>query len=484
MTATLTTITEAYIDSLAPNAGAIKNGRDLVKKNSFAELYRSADGTLLYGNCKGSGKEPYRCSADYQKPENPVFRCTCPSRQFPCKHNLALLYAFAAGKPFAEGDIPDDVAEKRGKAEQREAKKEADAAQADGPAPKRKTNKAALAKKLAAQLEGVELLEKLVGQTVQTGLASLDAKALKVMEEQAKQLGNYYVPGLQAAFRELVLLLRREGDRERAYTEAMDRLTTLHALIRKSREHLEARRENPELPMELASSLEERIGHAWQLGELREGGLVRTDAELLQLAFRSYADEARGEHVDEGWWIGLDTGELYATRLYRPFRAAKHMREDDSCYAVVQSKELYVYPGEGVPRARWEEATMRGTTAEDRTAVLAHARTSFADVLKDVKNQLKQPLAGKHPVALVRYARLGRTGDGRYALEDGEGRSLALGDIAELAHPVGPMLEQLRDEWRHGQAMLVMFEHNLDDHRLTAQPLSLMTPHETVRFIY
>ncbi|PYI50320.1 SWIM zinc finger family protein [Paenibacillus flagellatus] len=487
----MTAITEAYVDSLALNAAAAKNGRDLAKKNSFPALRRSEDGTLLFGECKGSGKEPYRCSVDFAKPEAPVYRCSCPSRQFPCKHNLGLLYAYAAGQPFETADVPADIAEKRSKAEQREEKKK-EAAQAaatggeDGaasPAPKRRTNKSALVKKLAAQLEGIDLLDKLVRQTVQAGLASLDAKALKVMEDQAKQLGNYYVPGLQAAFRELLLALRQTDDRERLYTEAMDRLTVLHTLVKKSRDYIAARRDDPDLPPDTESPLEEWIGHAWQLAELREHGLVRTDAELLQLAFRSYADEARGEYVDEGFWVRLDSGELYATRHYRPFRAAKYIKEEDSCYAVVRAKEVFVYPGGRTPRIRFEEMTMREAAPADLAAVKAHAVRSFAEAIKSVKNELKQPLSDKRPIALLRYARLGTVGD-RYAIEDGEGKRIALGNIRALSHPVTQLLPLLEKSAAEDQAMLVMFEHDLQDGRLTAQPLAIVTDTESIRFVY
>lgn len=51
-------ITETYVDSLAPHAGAMKNGRELVKKTSFSMLCETEDGTgniltvssLLIGN--------------------------------------------------------------------------------------------------------------------------------------------------------------------------------------------------------------------------------------------------------------------------------------------------------------------------------------------------------------------------------------------------------------------------------------------------
>jgi hypothetical protein len=61
------TIDEACVDSAAPNPEAIKNGRGLVLKNKFTALHTSEDGTILFGECQGSGKEPYRCSCDFAR---------------------------------------------------------------------------------------------------------------------------------------------------------------------------------------------------------------------------------------------------------------------------------------------------------------------------------------------------------------------------------------------------------------------------------
>src|SRR5262245_39837717 len=104
-------IDEAFADSQAPNASAIKNARGVVIKKKLVGLFRSEDGTLLFGDCKGSGAENYRPSADFSDPARPVYRCTCPSHQFPCKHSLALLYAYAQGAKFVEKDVPPDITE-------------------------------------------------------------------------------------------------------------------------------------------------------------------------------------------------------------------------------------------------------------------------------------------------------------------------------------------------------------------------------------
>lgn len=476
-------ITETYVDSLALNSAAIKNGRDLVKKNSFPKLCLSDDRTLVFGECKGSGKEPYRCSADYIKPESPVFRCSCPSRQFPCKHILGLLYAYAAGAPFQTEDVPEEIADKREKVQKREDKKQESLAEGQTePAAKRKTNKSALVKKIAAQLDGLQLLNKLVRDIVQTGLAGVDAKALRTLEEQAKQLGNYYLPGAQASFRELLQLLGQGNQREQDYTEAMDRMTYLHMLAKKSTEYLTARKENPDLPMATDSAIEELLGHAWQLAELKEAGLVLADAELLQLGFHSYTDEVRGEYVDEGWWIHLQTGAIYSSRYYRPFRAAKHIKEEDSTAAVVQAKECFVYPGDANPRIRWESVSFREPQRGDWDIARSHSHRSYAEAVKMVKNQIKNPLSDKHPVVLLHASRLFRAGD-TYAIADEAGKTIALSDLEHIGHPGTQLLPLLKDEHREGQAVLVMFGHDLDTGRLHAQPLGIVTDNGLVRLI-
>ncbi|MFB9276018.1 SWIM zinc finger family protein [Cohnella cellulosilytica] len=477
-------LTESYVDSLALNAAAIKNGKELARKNSFQQLGRAEDGTLLFGECKGSGKEPYRCSADFVNPESPVFRCSCPSRQFPCKHLLGLMYAYVSGSPFAVAEVPQDIADKREKAEKREKKKR-EAANVEGTAPaKRKTNKSALVKKTAAQLEGLEIAEKLLRSLVQSGLGSADKKTIKLLSEQCKQLGNYYIPGIQIAFRGLLSELDGGGERETMYTRAASRMTLLHSLLKKSREHLTARLENPDLPLDVDSPLEEKIGHAWQIAELRERGLALGDTRLLQLAFRSFEDPARGEYVDEGYWIELATGRIRVTRTYRPFRAAKHIREEDSVFDVVHTGELLVYPGELNARVRWETQTFERPDAPAYDSALSAAMRSFPEAIKQVKNQIKNPLSDKHPVLLLAFKEIAVDGEGRYALVDEQENKLPLADIAYLEQPTTHLLPLLHRRDVKGQALLAMFGHDAESGRLSAQPLSVVTDRAVVRLLY
>jgi hypothetical protein len=475
-------LTEAYVDSLALNSSAIKNGKDLVKKNSFPKLCQSEDGTIIFGECKGSGKDPYQCSVDVIKEGNPVFRCTCPSRQFPCKHNLGLMYAFTSGKTFTIAPIPQDIADKREKAEKREEKQK-EATASDAPAPKRKPNKSALIKKITAQLEGISIAEKLILQLVTSGLGSLDKKALQTAEEQAKQLGNYFIPGIQSALREFILLFRSELARENVYPVSIEQLTTLHTLLKKSKEYLSSRLENPDLPIDTATTLEEWIGHAWQIAELRELSRVRNDIELLQLSFRSYSDPARGEFIDEGYWAELPSGQIHITRTYRPFRAAKYIREEDSVFQVVHAKELAVYPGELNTRVRFEEATYREADPQDYQNILQAASKSYPDVIKQVKNLIKNPLSDKHPVVLLHYAEIKQT-ETCYILLDEQGKQLPLANIPYLQESTTSLISMLAKDHLANQVMLVMFEHNWANNRLEAQPLSIIAANEVIRLLY
>lgn len=477
-------ITEAYVDSLAPNAGAIKNGRDLVKKNSFPLLNESPDGTLLFGECKGSGKDPYRCSVDFVNEASPVFRCSCPSRQFPCKHALGLLYARALGNPFTAAAVPPDIADKRDKAEKREEKKkDAAASEGEAPAAKRKVNKSALVKKIASQLEGLRLLEKLVQQVVQSGLGSVDKKTVRMIEDQAKQLGNHYIPGVQAKLREFVHTMQAEGEREAIYSRAMEQLLFLHSLAKKGVSYLTKRMEDPELPMETDSSLEEQLGHAWQLAELREYGRVQPNVELLQLSFLSYADAARGEFVDAGWWADLGDGTIRSTRHLRPFRAARALKEEDTVRAVVRTEELFVYPGEAGARVRWESSTQRDAHEGDFSKVKATAASSYTDVVKQVKNIIKNPLADKSPVMLVAYRSIDETAEG-LCLRDAQGKLLPITDLASNGRKTSSLIALLGEKEMRDQAALVMFSHRLNDNRLSAQLMSIVTDSRIIRLLY
>ncbi|QEH36067.1 hypothetical protein OJF2_46250 [Aquisphaera giovannonii] len=475
-------ITEDFIEAAAPNAEAARNGRGLVLKKKYLSLNRSEDETLWFGKCQGSGKTPYLCSADFAVPEKPVYRCTCPSRQFPCKHSLGLLYAIADGKPFTTAEVPEEISSKREKVAARVEKKKAEAEKPVA------VNKAALAKKIKAQLDGIDLLEKLTLDVVRLGVGNVNAKTARELEEQARQLGNAYLPGAQAALHGFTKLFREAGGEERTgpgreavYGEALDQLCRLHALIRKGRAYLQSRLEDPELAPEADTGIAAWLGHAWQLRELKDAGLVEPDVELVQLAFHSYDDVARKEYVDAGAWMNLKSGRIVLTQTFRPYQAARHIKGEDSFAQVAQVKELCVYPGDMNPRVRWDGMLARPIEARDLATVRGHGRAEFAAAVKDVKSVLKNPLADKYPIVALSFRRIGAIGRAM-VVEDRTGDRLVLTDAGLPEEPRSThLLSLVPPEALEDQTLIVRFRHDLDARRLEVKPLSIVTESDVIR---
>ena len=77
-------ITQEYILSISPDASSTKNANKIFSKTTW-EVKRSE--RAVWSEIYGSGKKPYLVQIDTQEI---AFKCSCPSRKFPCKHGLAL----------------------------------------------------------------------------------------------------------------------------------------------------------------------------------------------------------------------------------------------------------------------------------------------------------------------------------------------------------------------------------------------------------
>lgn len=276
-------------------------------------------------------------------------------------------------------------------------------------------------------MEGLDLLETMTQDLVRSGLGTMSAKSAQQIEERAKQLGNMYLPGAQNALRGFTILFQTEtGDetddkrREAIYTEALDQLTRLQLIAKRGREYLTARKSDPEMKPEATSNIAEWLGHAWQLSELKDAGLVQTNASLVQLYFSSREDDARKEVVETGTWMNLATGAIQLTKNFRPYHALKFIKEDDAFFQVLQAPELSIYPGDMNPRIRWSEASHRLVSVLEREAIMAFAKPTLAEALKAAKAQFKDPLAERCPFVLVRFASIVQSGN-NYALQDSAG---------------------------------------------------------------
>jgi hypothetical protein len=477
MAATLT-FTEEAVCGLAPDTEAVQAARSLLKKKSFQQLGLSTDGTWLLARCKGSGKEPYQVSVDLADPNHPTFRCTCPSRKFPCKHGLGLLLAYAlTPDQFATQEPPADLLAKREKKAAREQKK-AESVVAVTP----KVNQAALAKKVQAQRDGLDLLEKLLLDLVSSGQWFADTR-LDKLERQAKQFSDAYLPGARFMLRRLILVGHQAdiSDEERM-ARASNLVGQLWATVQKGRNYLDGKLAGDESQAEADAVIEEVLGKAWQLTELREKGYMRSNLSLLELAFERIDDLARQERVEIGHLIDLADGAIHQAISYRPFKGMNQIPEQPSYVRPLVVAEAAVYPGFLNRRVRWEKGAEQlvDLTPDHLHKAYAAARADFKTALDAFRQQLKNPLAPRDAVVLLRCGRLGRVGD-LVVLEDVVGARLATADrskdyssVANLARAGGmPCPEQ--------PAVLARLFVLPASNSILAEPLAIVTPRQHLR---
>ena len=67
-----------------------RDGAKLATRSKWPALGANSD--AIWGLCQGSGKTPYQISVDTS---DLAYRCSCPSKKFPCKHTMALLLLYA-----------------------------------------------------------------------------------------------------------------------------------------------------------------------------------------------------------------------------------------------------------------------------------------------------------------------------------------------------------------------------------------------------
>ena len=475
-------LTEEYVKSMAFNDSTFSNAKKLVSSGKMVKKYITKEKDLIFGECSGSGKSNYVTSVDFINPNAPVFRCNCPSRQIPCKHSSALLYAYyLKAENFEEAEIPEDVLSKREKIEKRVEKKKEEA---DKP---KKVNVSAFVKKMEQQLQGIQVIENFIKECFIAGFASISLSQLKsYQKELVNELGNYYIPSLQA---KVVVILdtleqgisKESEEKKYYYQKALTQLTKLEMLIKKSKQTLVDYIEAKKVVDAQAAGIFTKMGYIWKLEELKSFGFVKENRELIQLSFYQYDDVEEKALVDVGYYIDLEEKPIYKTLNIRPYKLLKRIEAEDTLFERVQVSEYAIYPGEMNRRIRWEGYTLAPITQEDLAKVREKAQDDFKTVLKEVKNQLKDPLADEHPVVLLKYKALlaykDEEGNISYGLKDSLGETLLLGEVKnrQLPPTIACMKYVLQEEDLEDQIMLGMFEYQAQTNQLILKPLSVIT---------
>ncbi len=194
-------LTTDSVLALAPDEASAKAARGLVAPSKWP--LRGADERAVWGECQGSGSKPYQTQVDLA---GPAFRCSCPSRKFPCKHGLALLLMKVAdGGAFTGGPPPAWVSEwlatRAEKAQKQEARAAAATAQPDTPADPEAAARREAQRWQRIEGAGADLARWLADQ-LQQGLGALNPAAVAAWATMAARLVDAQAPGLAQRVRE------------------------------------------------------------------------------------------------------------------------------------------------------------------------------------------------------------------------------------------------------------------------------------------
>lgn len=188
-------LTEEQILALAPDAASQKAGKDLAGQKKWVS--KGGNEKALWGECQGSGSKPYQTQIDLG---NIAFKCSCPSRKFPCKHGLGLLlYNARNAADFTDTQMPPWVEDWIGKRTDKEAKA---AEKKDAP-----VDEAAQAKRRQARENkvavGIEELLVWLKDIIRNGILAMPEKGYTFFDGMARRMVDAQAPGLAAMVRNL-----------------------------------------------------------------------------------------------------------------------------------------------------------------------------------------------------------------------------------------------------------------------------------------
>lgn len=378
--------TLAAVEKAAPDAASLAAARRLAVRGPWSET--GSTETLVWGKCQGSGKAPYQVSIDLAAP---AYRCSCPSRKFPCKHALALLMLWVRGDgSVAEGALPPpgpDLA--AAKAPARAVDPEARA--------KRQ------AERFATMTAGMDDFALWLADLVRAGTVAARRQPWSWWDAGAARLVDAQLPGLAERVRSMGSEVNRREDWADHLLAELGRWWSA----------VQAWRRWDGLDERTRADLRTYVGWSRPSEEVRSGGTV-SDTWLVLGAHRS--DDGRLLQ-QRTWLYGEATGrwvQLLDFAAGGGFLPLPHLA------GSALEAELALYPGSapqrgllvGEPTVREEPAALpAGGTLEDALAALAAA---WAD----------NPWGARVPAVLGSAALL-PVGDGTQVV-DAAGRALPL----------------------------------------------------------
>ena len=348
--------TAERVAALAPDPASEKAGRALAVANRWSGAGASAD--AVWGFCQGSGKRPYQTCVELAEP---AFRCTCPSRKFPCKHALGLLMLWASGR-VAEAEAPEWVhawlAERADRA--RRAEKRAEAA-----GPKDEEAAAKRAAERAARVEGgAAELRAWLTDRIGAGFAGFDRGGAEDLRLVAARMVDAQASGLASGLRRAADIVGRHD-----LPDALLAELSLLFLLADAATRLDS------LPDPLAETVRTRLGFSVETARVLGSGERVRDEWLIAGA----ADEETDRLLTRRTWLrGRRTGR---DALVLSFAPPGRPLDVSLPPGHLLTAELAFYPGAVPLRALVAERGIPVAAAAVEGGSIAEALDGFSAAL-------------------------------------------------------------------------------------------------------
>ncbi|MER7401944.1 SWIM zinc finger family protein [Streptomyces sp. NPDC000070] len=399
--------------ALAPDAASRKAGSKLGAAGPWSEAGSSGEGTV-WGLCKGSGNKPYQTVVDIADASGPAYKCSCPSRKFPCKHALGLLLLWSGGDGAVPTGKPPEWAEQwtAGRRKRAEEKKAGDSSgapsgSADPEAARRRAERRA--ERVTA---GAVELEQRLADLLRAGLATAEQSGYGLWEETAARMVDAQAQGLAGRVRELGAIPSTGPGWP---VRLLEECALLHLLgqgwLRRER-----------LPDALAATVRSRIG----LPASADGPPVR-DRWLVLAQYDTADTRLTTRRI---WLYGADSDRAV---LLLSYGAAGRAPELALPVGLALEAEVSAYPGAGQLRVALGEqfAPPAPTAIRPRGVTTSQAAARYGDALRD------DPWLESVPVTLDRVV----------PTPDGDSWQLADAD-EEAALPLTPAARSRPGLWR------------------------------------
>ena len=418
------------IEELAPDQASLTAASKLAKPAKWLSLHHEGD--LWWGECQGSGSNPYRAVVDSGEVG---YKCTCPSRKFPCKHALALMWLVAdtSGR-FGPGAVPQWVSDWLGRRRTTAVPAASDApkpakslAMAETTEVEKPDDPAAQAKREAASAkraentrsmiaDGLDELDQWITDQLASGVMAFSDNATERCRRIAARLVDHKAAGLASRLDEMPsrLIALPLEERPDAVIREFGKLVTLMAAWR-------------------ADPAEPQAGRDVGAAERRDDVLANPDAPRARGRWEVLGEQVRtrrdGLVSHSTWFLKVDTPQPTFALLLDFFPASAGRREASFTTGAVYDATMVYYPSSAPLRAlATDQVPVIGETPDWPGVAATDPLGQAMPALAAVPWQLEFPL-------LLPPGRVVETGAGLWWVdgESGAGLPLATGAIDKRA---------------------------------------------------